>query len=120
MDLAWRTSTMVRPGGDRLLRRIEVDETYLGGVEEGVGGRQTESRALIAVAAQADGRGIGRIRMRRILDASAESLMPFVEDAIVPDSVVHTDCWWGCLPLEEKAASTGSPSRGARTNLRRS
>ncbi len=93
---------MVRPGRDRLTGRIEVDETYLGGVEEGVRGRQTDSKALIAVAAQEDGRGIGRIRMRRILDASAESLMPFVEEAIVPGSEVHTDGWRGYLPLEEK------------------
>ena len=71
---------MVRPGRDRLSGTIEVDETYLGGVEEGVRGRQTESKALIVVAAQEDGKGIGRIRMRRILDASAESLMPFVEE----------------------------------------
>ena len=92
---------MVRPGRDRLTGMIEVDETYLGGVEEGVRGRQTKSKALIAVAAQEDGRGIGRIRMRRILDASAESLMPFVESAIVPGSVVHTDGWRGYLPLQE-------------------
>ena len=92
---------MVRPGRDRLTGMIEVDETYLGGVEEGVRGRQTKSKALIAVAAQEDGRGIGRIRMRRILDASAVSLMPFVESAIVPGSVVHTDGWRGYLPLQE-------------------
>ena len=69
---------MVRPERDRLTGRVEVDETYLGGLEEGVRGRQTECKALIVVAAQEDGPGIGRIRMRRIADASAESLVPFV------------------------------------------
>jgi transposase-like protein len=92
---------MVRPGRDRLTGTIEVDETYLGGLEEGVRGRQTESKALIVVAAQEDGNGIGRIRMRRIPDASAESLMPFVQDAVAPGSVVHTDGWLGYLPLEK-------------------
>src|SRR5665647_2170352 len=70
---------MVRPGRNRLAGRVEVDETYLGGLEEGVRGRQTEGKALIVVAAQEDGPGIGRIRMRRIADASADSLMPFVQ-----------------------------------------
>lgn len=93
---------MVRPGRDRLSGRVEVDETYLGGVEEGVRGRQTERKALIVVAAQEDGRGIGRIRMRRVPDASAESLVPFVEESVEPGSVVHTDGWLGYEPLESK------------------
>lgn len=86
---------MVRPGRDRLGGRIEVDETYLGGAEGGVRGRQTRKKALIVVAAQEDGEGIGRIRMRRIKDASAASLHPFVVEAIEPGSVVHTDGWEG-------------------------
>ena len=38
--------------------------------------------------------------MRRILDASAESLMPFVKEVIEPGSTVHTDGWLGYLPVE--------------------
>ena len=90
---------MVRPRRDRLAGAVEVDETYLGGLEEGKRGRQTEKKALIVVAAQEDGRGIGRIRMRRITDASAASLMPFVQDSVEPGSVVHTDGWLGYEPL---------------------
>lgn len=91
---------MVRPGRDRLTGTVEVDETYLGGLEEGVRGRQTEKKALIVVATQEDGRGIGRIRMRRIADASAASLIPFVQESIEPGSVVHTDGWLGYEPVE--------------------
>ncbi len=61
---------MVRPGRDRLRGRVEVDETYLGALEEGVRGRQTGAKALIAVAAEEDGAGIGRVRMRTIPNAS--------------------------------------------------
>ena len=32
---------MVRPGRERLSGRVEVDETYVGGAEEGLRGRQT-------------------------------------------------------------------------------
>src|ERR1039457_3274412 len=73
---------MVRPGHDRLSGTIEVDETYIAGPEEGARGRQTETKALVVIAAEEDGAGIGRIRMRRIADASAESLLPFVEEAV--------------------------------------
>jgi transposase-like protein len=91
---------MVRPGRDRLQGRVEADEAFLGGEEEGVRGRQTESKAMIAVAVEEDGDGIGRIRMRRIPDASAESLMPFIEDSVEPGGVVRTDGWSGYQPLE--------------------
>jgi transposase-like protein len=93
---------MVRPGRDRLSGVVEVDETYWGGEEENVRGRQTENKALIVIAAQEDGEGIGRIRMRRIPDASAESLIPFIEEVIEPGSVVHTDGWVGYDPLKGK------------------
>jgi len=82
---------MVRPGRDRLTGRVQVDETYLGGLEEGVRGRQTEKKALIAVAVEELGEGIGRIRMRRIPDASADSLEAFIKEAVAPGSLLHTD-----------------------------
>jgi transposase-like protein len=70
---------------------VEVDETYVGALEAGVHGRQTDQKALIAVAAEEAGNGIGRIRMRRIPDASADSLQRFVEEAVTPGSQLHTD-----------------------------
>jgi transposase-like protein len=93
---------MVRPGRDRLSGRVEVDETYVGAVEEGTRGRQKETKALVAIACEEDGRGIGRIRLRHIPDASAASLHGFVEEAIEPGSVVHTDGWESYAGLEEK------------------
>jgi transposase-like protein len=86
---------MVRPGRDCLAGAIEVDETYVGGPEEGKRGRRTEAKAIVAVAAEKSGRGIGRIRLRRVKDVSADSLLPFVQGAVVPGSVVHTDGWSG-------------------------
>lgn len=91
---------MVRPGRDQLSGRIEVDETYLGGLEEGVRGRQTFKKALIAVAAQENRKAIGRIRMLRISDASGESLLSFIMQAIEPGSIIRTDGWEGYSGLE--------------------
>ena len=93
---------MVRPGRDRLSGRVEVDETYLGGLEEGTRGRGTTKKALIAVAAQEDGKGVGRIRMRRVKNASAKELHPFVEESVERGSVVHTDGWEGYTGLPDK------------------
>jgi GNAT superfamily N-acetyltransferase len=86
---------MVRPGRDNLSGEIEVDETYVGGAEEGRRGRGAETKAIIAVAAEKSGRGIGRIRLRRIEDVSADALITFVRDVVVPGAVIHTDGWPG-------------------------
>lgn len=43
------------------------------------------------IAAEEDGAGIGRVRMQRIDDASAESLEPFIMASVEPGSVISTD-----------------------------
>lgn len=86
---------MVRTGRSRLTGRVEVDETYIGGLEEGVRGRKTDKKALVLIAAQEDGRKIGRIRMQVVEDASAENLLSFISGNIEPGSTVHTDAWSG-------------------------
>jgi transposase-like protein len=93
---------MVRPGRDRLAGRVEVDETYVGGVDAGGGRRHLGNKALVAIAAQVDGQGIGRIRLSRISDASAECLGPFVSEAVEPQSTVITDGWPGYEGLSGK------------------
>lgn len=91
---------MVRPGRERLSGRVEVDEAYWGASESTVRGREIEKKALIVIAAEEDGKGIGRIRMRRIAQASTTNLEGFVADVIEPGSVIHTDGWEGYVGLE--------------------
>lgn len=93
---------MVRPGRERLRGSVEIDETYVGGLEEGVRGRQTETKALVVVAAEEDGGGIGRIRMRQVPDASGKSLMDFINDSVAPGSLVHTDGWAAYEGLDKR------------------
>jgi len=93
---------MVRPGRDRLSGRVEVDETYVGGKEAGVYGRKVGKKALVAIAAQEDGKKTGRVRMRLIARASKVNLHGFVLDAVEPGSIVHTDAWPSYEGLGEK------------------
>lgn len=92
---------MVRPGRDRLTGGVEADETCVGGVEPGKRGRERGSKALVAVAAQVDGKGIGRIRLRRIPEASSKMLLAFVKEAIGPGSTIITDGWEGYTGLKD-------------------
>jgi len=82
---------MIRPGRDRLKGTVEVDETYWGGEEEGVVGRLTHTKALILIAAQRDGKGIGRIRLARVPELTRKTAHGFIGQAVQPGSVVITD-----------------------------
>lgn len=90
---------MVRPGRDNLAGTVEVDETYVGGVKKGKRGRGALGKALVLVAAQEDGSKIGRIRLQRVGDASATSLLPAIETSVDLGSLVRTDGWSGYRPL---------------------
>ena len=61
---------MVRSERDRLSGSVEVDELYMGGKERGARGCSHGKKAL---ATEEAGAGIGRIRLRRVPDASAAS-----------------------------------------------
>jgi len=109
---------MVRPGRDRLAGEVEVDETYCGGKEPGVAGRQTAKKALVAIAAEVQGPGMGRIRMARVPDASGASVLPFVQATVAEGAVVRTDGWQaynglaqlGYAHRPKKISASGDPA----------
>ncbi len=119
---------MVRPGRDRLGGRVEVDETYVGGEEEGVSGRYTDKKAVVVVAIEVhEPKGFGRVRLRQVPDVSGDSLVPFVCDVVVPDSVVQTDGWPGYAGLSRQGfihektilSATGDPAHVAMPGVHR-
>jgi len=102
---AWRwlhklRRAMVRPGRERLAGSVEVDEIYVGGERPGKRGRGAAGKALVLVAAQAEGAHIGRIRLARIANASGAALRSAVAAAVEPGAKVLTDGWegYGGLP----------------------
>ena len=87
-------NAMVRPGRERLSGSVEVDETYVGGKEEGVSGRFTEKKAVVAVAVEVhEPKGFGRVRLRQVPDVSSASLVGFVQEVVTPGSSILTDGW---------------------------
>jgi hypothetical protein len=87
---------MVLPGRELLAGDVEVDETFVGGIEPHLlGGRARGKKALVVIAVECDGAGSGRVRLARIPDASAHSLQPFVTTNVTRGSVLITDAWQG-------------------------
>ncbi len=104
---------MVRPERDRLSGTVELDETYVGGVEEGRrGGRQRDSKKVI-LAGAVKVRGSGRIRLAIVPDLSAATFARFA-----PGSTVLTDGWHSFRALsgsyEHRPTVIGNPKNAAK------
>jgi transposase-like protein len=106
---------MVRPGRDRLFGTVEIDETYIGGPRSGRRGRGALGKTLVLVAVEDKGNRIGRIRLRRIVDASALSITPAVEENVEPGSIMRTDDWKGYGELVSKGYGRNIVRRSTET-----
>jgi len=96
---------MIRPGRERLSGVVEVDETVIGRSAANKA-RNTKQKQLLADQVNAlrsivviavemkEPKGFGRIRLRRVPDTSAASVLPLVKDSIEPGSLVRTDGSW--------------------------
>jgi transposase-like protein len=85
-------SVMVRPGRDRLAGRVEVDETYVGGQQEGTRGRGAEGKTLVLVAVEGDAKKrLGRVRFRCVPTIDRMNVELFVGDCVEPGAQVVTD-----------------------------
>jgi transposase-like protein len=91
---------MVTPGRNLLAGTIEVDETYIGGKKPGKRGRGAEGKSLVLIATEIKDSKMGRIRLKRVPNASSESLDNAIEQAACKGSVIQTDGWSGYNQLE--------------------
>ena len=91
---------MVRPDRESLSGIVEVDESYIGGQKPGKRGRGALGKAIVLISVEVNDGRIGRIRLQRIPDASAESLEAAVQNVILPGSVIQSDNWKGYSKLQ--------------------
>jgi transposase-like protein len=84
---------LMGPSTGKLSGRVEVDESYLGGEDDAAHkGRSLEGHKSCVVAAVEDkGEHLGRARLETVNDATAPSLVGFVERHVEPGSELHTD-----------------------------
>jgi len=93
---------MVRSGRDRLSGIIEADETFIGGEKhDGKLGRGSSGKSLVLIMAQREGKKFGRIRLKRIPNASGQILEKAIPEAIEPGSLIKTDAWRGYSGLDK-------------------
>lgn len=85
-------SAMVAPQRELLKDKVEIDEFFLGGYEEGLkGGRQHGKKVLCGAAIEVRGRGSGRLRLQVLPNSQAKTLEAFTKATTAPGAIVHTD-----------------------------
>jgi transposase-like protein len=120
--------SMVRSERERLSGTIEVDETLVGGVEQGGKRGRGSTKSIVVIAVEIkEPKGFGRIRMRHVPDASGTSLQQFVCDVVAQGATVHTDGWAGYNGLRNHGylheqtilSSSGDPAHVAMPGVHR-
>ena len=88
---AWRMFKQIRSMLDesdrKLGNEVEVDETYIGGFHKGKTGRGSENKTVVVGAVERKGSVIAKVSP----NVKAETLIPFIQKTIEPDSTVYTD-----------------------------
>ena len=116
---------MVRAEREKLRGDVEVDETFVGGVDHGGKRGRGAKKCVVVIAVEIkQPKGFGRVRMRHVPDAAAASLEPFICAVVEPGSTVLTDGWSGynglpgrgythkAAPLSEAGQSTEAAMPG--------
>jgi transposase-like protein len=106
--VAGKISPMIRKA-EKAMRRlepnngnVEVDEAYVFGHRLGKTGRATdEGRAIVVAAVEDHGASAGRVRLRRVFNASATTLTGFIADHVEKGSTIITDGWAGYFKVGE-------------------
>ena len=92
---------MKSSGSHPMTGTVEVDETVVGGQEEGVRGRENKGKKLVVVGVEKKKKGVSRLYARVIPNSSSDSLGSFMKHHISPSAKITTDQWTGYGPLEK-------------------
>jgi len=93
----------MKSSGKNLLEgNVEVDESMVGGQEEGVVGRKNKNKKIVVFAIEKKGNGVSRVYGKVIKKASSQNLGDFMEEKISKEANIKTDKWPGYNPLKKK------------------
>ena len=105
---------MIRSDREPLSGIVEVDEDYIGGIEEGgKRGRGSENKFLVAVAVQLEkistdkphnplrNYRLAKVRLKQIKNASKDELHAFITENVVKGSTLYRDDWLGYSGIDE-------------------
>lgn len=95
---------------------VEVDEFVVGQQEEGVKGRKNVNKKLCVIAIEKKGKGVSRMYMKHIPNASSKELGSFINDVADQAANIATDGWTGYKPLQKDFINLTQKLSGVKGN----
>ena len=91
----------MRSSGKYLMRgEVEVDETVIGGEEEGVIGRKNEKKKVVVFGIEKRNKGVSRVYGKVIEGSNSKELGSFMREKIDREANIKVDKWNGYKPLK--------------------
>ena len=82
---------------------VEVDETFVGGYQEGKVGRSQSNKDQVVIGIQRSGyKGISRAYALRIENCGSKQLLKFFDKFVDQKAQIKTDKWRGYTPIQNK------------------
>lgn len=89
-------------GHIKLQGKVDVDEFFVGGYEEGKIGRSKGKKKQVVMGIEMKNKGIYRCHALQIENCGTKQLKPFFEKHISNQAKVRTDKWRGYKPLQNE------------------
>lgn len=105
-------NAMKSSGQSKITGKAEVDETVVGGQEEGVRGRKNDKKKIVVFAIERKGKGVGRVYGKVIKKSSAKELGSFMKSTIDTETEIKTDQWLGYTPLKKDFVNLNQVASG--------
>ncbi len=93
---------MQSSGHIKLQGKVEVDEFFVGGFEEGKVGRSKGKKKQVVMGIEMKKKGIFRCHALQISGGGSKQLKPFFDKHISKNAQVRTDKWRGYTPLKNE------------------
>ena len=106
---------MKSSGNHKIEGKAEVDETVVGGQEEGVRGRKNNKKKLVVFAIEKKGKGVSRLYGKVIGQSSSKELGGLMETVLDKQARIKTDLWRDYRPLKKNFVNleqVGSGKKG--------
>jgi transposase-like protein len=93
---------MQSSGHIKLRGKVDVDEFFVGGFEEGKVGRSKGKKKQVVMGIEMKNKGIVRCHALQISDCGTKQLKPFFDKHIDKEAKIRTDKWRGYGPLKNE------------------